>query len=179
MHTFNQASSLFLWSGATYWKTIMRAGACLSRKAVSHWRDSLTRLTFDFSKSLEIRWRGHHWASLVMGEGPVNEWTPLSVCMCASNRGQWQVNPHPLLLFIQRRLVTGTPALWGKCVCVCTCKSGNEIGWEWWQTGMSSTLLSLTCLTFIQPDTHSHKHAQRAINTQSHTRTFAYSHKVK
>lgn len=119
MHTFNQASSLFLWSGATYWKTIMRAGACLSRKAVSHWRDSLTRLTFDFGKSLEIRWRGQHWASLVMGEGTVNEWTPLSVCMCASNRGQWQVNPHPLLLFIQRRLVTGTPALWGKCVCVC------------------------------------------------------------
>ena len=72
-YTFNQASDLFFWSGGVYWKTIIWAWARLSRRAIIHWRDSLTMLTFGFSKSLGVKWGGQHWASSILGEGPVDE----------------------------------------------------------------------------------------------------------
>lgn len=85
-------------------------------QVIRHWRDTLARLTSDFRKSLPVKWRGQHRGSSIKGERPVNEWTPLSLSVCVCNRGQWQVNPQPLLLFILRRLVSGASAVWGNCV---------------------------------------------------------------
>lgn len=81
VRTLSQASNLLLWSGAVYWKTIMRAWAGFSRRAIGHWRGSPTRLTFYFSKSLWVKKRGQHWVSSVLGEATIDKWAPLLRCV--------------------------------------------------------------------------------------------------
>lgn len=76
--TFNHASDLCLRSCAIHWKTIIEAQACLSSRVISHWRDSLTSLTFDFSKSLWVKWGGQQQASSITG-GEASQWMNTSI----------------------------------------------------------------------------------------------------
>lgn len=95
-------------------------------------------------------WSGDVYWKTIMWEGPrlssrgIGHWTRLTFGFCKSLGVKWR-GQH----WASSMLGRDQSMCVSVCVCVCICgmhESVKGIGWEWWKTGMSSTLLSLKCL---------------------------------